>query len=509
MIVVSNTSPLTNLAAIGQFALLQKLYAMVNRILTIFISFLFFCPVGLTASNDKMDDYLNLLPDKIVHKMEARKLPGLSMAIVHDQEIIFKSGFGFANLDTKKPATINTIYPIASITKIFGAIMLIQLCEKEIISLNTPVKNLLHNYPIESTTLQQLASHTAGLQVDAASNRRFYISFMGWLFTRGVIPIKWYIGKDKLLENLNKINLKYDPNAYAHYSNLGTQILGLALEKASGEAYELYIKQHILQPLNMHDSGFDINQAPSARVPVGYVYTIFGSNPIKTPTIEYGCAIYSGGLYSTVLDMAKFISMQFSDDPKIIRAANMHLMQLPHSTPDVGKHNGFALGWGYTWIKGHYSIEKSGAGPGYGSCLMVIPDLKLGIITMSNTWSPISSSHENACGILSGEILEELIPLFETDRLHPDLPTKSIELNQYKGIYSASNCNLDFQIESQDGALRICSVQVPAYHDILVPIDAHTFKFKNESSATIRFMTDRHHQVKSFTFGALTFTKKY
>lgn len=459
-----------------------------------------------SAQQSKLDNYLDSLPSRMTKRMSEWKIPGMSIAIVHDQKTIFQSALGFKDLERKHPTDTNTIYAVASVSKVFQSLLLMQLTEKGTLRPDTHLKQILTNFPHQSTTLEQLASHTSGLSESYDFNL-FITTFMGWIITRGLIPIRWFGNESELLNDLPKLKLKYTPSNEAHYSNLGCQLLGIAIEKATGNSYITMLQQNILKPMGMHNSGVDINNAPSQHVPKGYVHSFWGSKPLVVEKRVYGYAIHGGGQYCTASDMAKFLKMNFQDNPTVINAKSLLKMYIPRSKPDPDYHNGYALGWGYTWINGHYCLEKGGGEPGFNTSVMIIPDLKIGVVAMINAWSPISDIYENGTGLIAGEILEELIPYFESPTTNSNSNIDDINLQNYVGKYSLESV-ADFDVAITDGKLMLTCVQYPAYKEYLVPFDKHTFGFRNHKKGTHRFQVNKQGKINSMTFGPFTFEKK-
>ena len=128
------------------------------------------------------------------------------------------------------------------------------------------------------------------------------------------------------------MELEYPPNSRYSYSNLGIVLLGIALERVAQRPFTEYTESNILEPLGMDDMGFDLQKGQPDRVPVGYVYTDQATEPMVAPKWELGSALYSGGLYSTVEDMALFLSLQFQIDKpggaQIISGDGLRMMHL-------------------------------------------------------------------------------------------------------------------------------------------------------------------------------------
>ena len=190
--------------------------------------------------NSKADSLIAALPIIVEAAFRESGLPSLSIALVHDRDIVYSQAFGFMDLEKKIPATRKTIYPIGSITKVFVATMLIQLAEAGVVTLDMPVKELLPEYQVKSpypgtqpTTLRQLVTHTSGLPKDANINFWSDYAAGNWLFSAGTTEMKWYASKEEVLANLPYIELEYPPNSRYSYSNLGMSLLGIALERAA------------------------------------------------------------------------------------------------------------------------------------------------------------------------------------------------------------------------------------------------------------------------------------
>jgi CubicO group peptidase (beta-lactamase class C family) len=112
-------------------------------------------------------DDLALIEMYLESEQESQNIPGLSAGIVYDQEILWAKGFGYANLEERIPATIGTLYRIGSVTKIFTAVMLMQLRDKGHLQLDDPVARYLPEFTRLRTdipiTFRHLVSHTSGL----------------------------------------------------------------------------------------------------------------------------------------------------------------------------------------------------------------------------------------------------------------------------------------------------------------------------------------------------------
>jgi D-alanyl-D-alanine carboxypeptidase len=177
---------------------------------------------------------IKLLDAWIQSQMAYRGLPAMSVGVVHDQELIWAKGFGFADVEKKIPATPATIYRMASVTKTFTATAIMQLRDAGKLNLEDPVAKHLPWFKIKSSfvdapalTICQLLTHTAGLPREAA--------FPYW--TDNQFPTL-----DQIKETLPNQEAVYAPETHWKYSNLGLALAGEIVAQVSGEPYEVYLR---------------------------------------------------------------------------------------------------------------------------------------------------------------------------------------------------------------------------------------------------------------------------
>ncbi|MBN1213069.1 MAG: serine hydrolase [candidate division Zixibacteria bacterium] len=462
---------------------------------------------------------LENLPERVTAAIERDRLVSVSMAVVLDTEIIFSQAFGLADIAAKGPASPETIYPVGSITKVFTATMLARLCEQGVVNLEDPVEKYLPEYRPHSpfpgtrpTTLRQLAAHTAGLPQDAPVN--FWCDFTGftWLVTGGRTPMTWYADCESLLQSLGQLELVYPPEVHAHYSNLGMQILGAALVRAGGESFTDYIESQILKPLEMNNSGFNLDSAQKACLARGYVCTGPDAPMLDAPPYELGCAIYSGGLFSTTGDLAKFLMFQFRDennrDAQILSIGARRRMRTPQSIHLPGVHSSYGLGWGIVQIGGYEAIEHNGALIGYHAHVSAIPDLKLGIIAFSNTknflWKP------DACKTLARSILADLANAIYASSPEPVFEANAVNLELYTGNYALPGEAAHFKVSTDHDRLLLKLMEVDDFTELFEPVGRDMFCFTSDPQRTpvLHFEPGLDGRIGSLTFLQHTFQRQ-
>jgi len=335
--------------------------------------------------DSKVKAALARIDARIERECQSNEFPGLSVAVVHDQETIWTRSFGYADVEREIPTSPQTVFKIGSVTKLFTATMLMQLRDAGKLQLDDPIEKYLPAFKVKSRfsdprppTFRQVAAHVSGLPAEAP---------LDYFMTSKFPTIK------EILESLKNTEMVAPPLAKFQYSNLGYAIMGHALELIANQAYTQYITENILQPLGMHSSGFNPTPEMASRLATGYI-AIKGRPPEIAPQWDLAAFIPCGGMYSTVEDMAHFISLQFREGPaggaQILGGTTLREMRSPvFIYPDW--QGGRAIGWALRRMYGHTVICHDGAQPGFHAAVIAIPDLKLGVTVMvnANTTSPV------------------------------------------------------------------------------------------------------------------------
>lgn len=338
---------------------------------------------------------------------EARNLPGLSFSIVYDQEVLWSKGFGFANIEQRIGATPRTIYRIASVTKLFTATMLMQLRDAGRLHLDDPLEKYLPSGKVQSpftdsspVTFRQVVAHVAGLPRDDSVERVY----------KGNVVI--FPSGEEIQANLKEMELIVPPMTKIQYSNLGFALLGLALEQIAGQSYTRYVTERILRPLGMESSGFEPVEEwpPSLQAYVATPYkpcqeseAVLSAAPV---VVERGMNP-AGGLYSSVEDIARFISLQFLDGPvqgkQILKGSTLREMHAPVFL-DPNWNAATAIGWRIERMQNYTTIGHNGSISVFSSDVLIVPALKLGVALFANTATDASE--------IDRAILELLLPVF-------------------------------------------------------------------------------------------------
>ena len=243
-------------------------------------------------------------------------LASATIGVISGPELVWTKSYGMADIEKKIPATKDSTYRIGSITKQFTGVMLLQLVDQGKVHFSDPVekyypeiKKVTNPYSTAPpVTLLQLATHTSGLDREPGDMETY---------TKGKVA-DW---EKTLLTSLSDTKFAYEPGIRYSYSNIGYAILGEALSRAAGEPYIRYVQQHILGPLGMTHSAFEQNDEILKTLASGYIIRNGAADP-KPSAIELhdgrGYKIPNGALFTTVGDLARFVSFEMGDGPESV-----------------------------------------------------------------------------------------------------------------------------------------------------------------------------------------------
>jgi len=237
--------------------------------------------------------------------------------VAENGKVIYKKGFGLANMEWNIPNEPDTKFRLGSITKQFTATLILQLVEQGKIKLDGKVSDYLPDYRKDTgdrMTIHHLLSHTSGIPN--------YTGQAGFFESVSRNPFK----VDDFVKKYASGDLEFEPGAKFNYSNSGYFLLGAIIEKVTGEPYEQVLKEKILDPVGMKNSGYDHYGTVLGKRAAGYVRTPRGyeNAPYLDMTIPYA----AGSLYSTVEDL--FLWDQALYGEKVLSAASKELMFKPN-----------------------------------------------------------------------------------------------------------------------------------------------------------------------------------
>lgn len=329
-----------------------------------------------------------LSPDKITAAIDTlfskynSETPGVSVAIVKDGKVIFKEGYGMANLEYNIPITSQTVFHVASVSKQFTTFAIYLLERQGKISLEDDIRKYIPEVPDFGTpiTVKHLCYHTSGLR-----DQWGLLTLAGWRMDD-------VITKAQILKLVNKQKeLNFDPGSAFMYSNTGFTLLAEIVEKVSGKAFVEFIKENIFEPLGMNSTEFydDHEKIVKNRA---YSYTKQNGD-YKKKKLNYS-TVGATSLFTTVEDLSKWI-LNF-EKPIVGDVELIEKFNLP-AVLDTGEKAVLAVvdnetiyhckGQFFRNYKGLTLYNHTGSDAGFRAYLARFPDQKFSVVLLSNEQS--------------------------------------------------------------------------------------------------------------------------
>ena len=345
----------------------------------------------------KMD--VKRLEEFIRTRMYETRMPALAISLSSD-EITYASGFGLADISRGRPATPQTAFGIASLTKSFTALATVQLAEKGRLSLHDPITKFFDvslREPYDGITIHNLLSHSSGFSTIGSAEARLSKRIGAGGNVSGVSEPKGIQGLfDDLLDwSVGK------PGERFSYLNEGFSMLSNIISIASGMEYDQYVIRNILKPLGMSSTFFYGGGELEPDANVATPYRMDGNRgPVESPMPAGKSG--SGSLYSTVDDLSKYLGMFLSrgkaGDVRIVSESGIEKMETPHIRLEGSLFGGEAYGYGLNIASdffGHKVISHSGSVFVYTSHFAYLPGsgIKLSILSNTSGFPPGEIAH--------------------------------------------------------------------------------------------------------------------
>jgi D-alanyl-D-alanine carboxypeptidase len=308
-------------------------------------------------------------------QIASRGYPGVAVGVVADQTLVWARGFGLADMARGVAMTPQTKIRMASHSKLFTAVAVMQLRERGKLHLDDPVSKHLPWFAVkpageddQAITIEHLLTHSSGLPREAASHWTT-LEFPTAEEVRTLIPQR---------------EAAFAPETRWKYSNLAYTLAGLIVETVSGERWADYVARHIFEPLGMRDSSVDKNVPGLA---VGYGRRMPDGSRAVMPFVDARGMAAATGITSTVEDMARFVSAQFgtgatTGDRILGRASlrEMHRVRMLENNWTRGNGIGFAI----TRTGNKTYVGHGGSYPGYITNTLIDLNAKVGVIVLTN-----------------------------------------------------------------------------------------------------------------------------
>lgn len=377
--------------------------------------------------------------------MSAARIPGASVAVVDGDDLVFAAGFGARDLASNAPATPETLYGVASVTKSFTALAILQHVESGAVALEDEIAEYVDVFGEldDPPTVADLLTHTSGMPSDASSVA---------LILRGIdaasveVPLSSDADFRRYVDGSTDFRSGDDDRF--HYYNAGYELLGRLVETVDGRDFATYVDDEILAPIGMHRSTLDasgMDEMDDVMTP----YRKEEDESTETPYPDKGVGA-AGGLLSPVTDLASYLRFQFDPDPAVIDPSLLGTAHRAHARRQTAL-DGTEQHYGYGWMRrdflGDTLVEHGGSLGVSASFVGFLESAELGVAIGVNTTPDVHpvSAGTAIMAILRDEEPADVVGHYGLTRKFEQVTG---EYESYRGIVTAS-------VEQAGGSLEI------------------------------------------------------
>jgi serine beta-lactamase-like protein LACTB, mitochondrial len=302
--------------------------------------------------------------------MATSKAPGVSVAIVQDGQLAWAKGFGSADVAAHRPATPETLYRLASISKPLTAVGAMQLWQAGKLDLDGPVQKYCPQFPVKPypITTRELLGHLGGIRhyeegaPELGNTKHFADPIAAGLH---------FFATDPLVEV---------PGTKFHYSTHGYTLVGCAMEGASGEKYVEYMLQSVFAPAGMSHTVADDD---TVKIPerTAFYHKLEDGKVVAAEPLDSSYKIPGGGWLSSADDLAAFVIAML--DNKLVSQSTRDLMWSPQTLAN-GEHDTYGYGWEIGSADGVPIVSHDGGQQGTSTSVLIAPNQKDGVIVLAN-----------------------------------------------------------------------------------------------------------------------------
>ncbi len=355
---------------------MRKMIKIGTIIYILFLLLLFLRVQNVSAEDDmyqgEIELYLEEAEEFAKKMMEAGKIPGMSIVIVKDDNILLNKGYGYADLDEKIPVTQETLFEVASCSKSYTAVALLQLRNSGAIRLDDFVSEYFPDFYVTykgekyDVTLRQLLHHTSGIPFSTIS----------------LIPeSNSEYALENVVENLTGTEVDSIPGTKYSYATINYDVLGAIIQKVSGQLFEDYITENVFIPFGL-DNTYIYSQNDNPNMAKGYKQFMFHAEEYNSPIFRGNRP--AGYVITNANDMAKWLMLQAG-------AINHDLYELLLETQEPDRTvpprsldgSSYAMGWA-SYQLGSGEIAKAGSNPSFSAYMTFRPEDKIGVGVLTN-----------------------------------------------------------------------------------------------------------------------------
>ncbi|WP_193726789.1 serine hydrolase [Paenibacillus guangzhouensis] len=411
--------------------------------------------------------------------------PGTAIVVVQDGRIVFQKGYGYADVSKKTAVDpAKTVFRVGSVTKVFTAAAIMKLVEQGKIDLKVDVQKYMGGLKLDNpfhtpVTVHDLLTHTSGFQV-TVEPPEFYTPDLN-----SNVSLKDFVEQ-------RMPPVVREPGTSYMYDNFAFNLLGFIVENVSGISFEQYVKENILNPLQMKNTEIAISDQKLQQLAIGYGADNKAIPPYATTPREMA----DGGMLMTAEDAARFMIAQLNggkvSDTQIWSKASIEKMQqfqtgIHQAYPDATY--GFENLFEANKNNGLHVIGKGGDVPGFSAYMLLMPEKNIGIFLVHNK---MGASTKLAWAWYT-MFVDQYFPIAEGKPVSLSTPVE--QLKRFEGVYTDLRMNFLLTNVAATGPGEL-TVEILGQSQKLKQIDPLLFidergrilAFKEESNGTISYL---------------------
>jgi CubicO group peptidase (beta-lactamase class C family) len=381
------------------------------------------------ASHPRVKQALDLARTWLEAQRAYDQIPGISAAIVHDQDVLWSGGLGKADLASGRAATAETLYSVCSISKVFTSLAVMQQRDAGKLRLDDPVGRHLPWFALRKTegegdvTIEGLLTHASGLPRE--SDHAYWTG-----------PDFAFPTREEIQSRLGAQDALYAPETAFQYSNLGMSLAGEVVAATSGIAYADYARKSLLEPLGMKSTFPEMPDSERGKR-LAQGYSAMGRDGRRQPTpffLTRGIAA-AAGYASNADDLARFASWQFRllarGGSDVLKATTLREMHRIHWVePDF--ETTWGLGFSVSRADGKVFVGHGGSCPGFRTHLLLMPEERVATVFLANAQGVATNQWAQRLYDIVAPALKAASAK-EAPKPKPEDP----ELRKYEGTYSS------------------------------------------------------------------------
>jgi CubicO group peptidase (beta-lactamase class C family) len=412
------------------------------------------------------------LTDGYYNSLTAKKYPGVAVLAARDGEILYRKGFGYADIENKILVTPDTKFRIGSVTKQFTAAAILKLQESNLLSVNDKLSKFIPDFPRgDEVTIYMLLTHTSGIH--SYTNNPGFLSKV----TKTITP-------DSLVNAIEKDPYDFNPGEKMLYNNSGYFLLGYIISKVSGKPYDVFLKENFFDPLHMNNTGIYYTGIKLENEAKGYGFIDGAYKPALNWDMSWAGA--AGAIYSTLDDLLKWNQALYGGKVLTKKSLDEAL------TPAVLKNGEkptmrYAYGLGLVKYRGMDAISHSGGLHGFLTQLSYYPKEKMTVVMFTNTSEPQVNFNPEKIGEAF------LWDKMDKQTSYTEVPVKPEDLQRYTGRYELPNVGV-FTVTTEKEKIYAQLSGQPKFE--IFPMAEDEFFFK-VVEARLKFLKDEQGEINS------------